>query len=119
MAERVSGEPAEGEAMTKARQKERAKHQQQAIRRGEVRAPAETWRRDEPMFVDPNGRRWAAEVEYLKHVEESAWLAAKFGPKDAYSDGELEEMLNDPQLNAILDKVEEGAAPGEAAEAKP
>jgi hypothetical protein len=108
MAERVSGEPAEDEAMTKARQKKRAKHQQQAIRHGETRTPAEIWRRAEPeMFVDPNGRRWAHKVEYLKHLEEYAWLTAKFGPKDAYSDGELEEMFNDPQLNAILDKMED------------
>jgi hypothetical protein len=60
----------------------------------------------EPRFTDPNGRRWIDEVEYLKHVEESAWLAAKFGPKDEYSEGELEEMFNDPQLQATLDKVE-------------
>jgi hypothetical protein len=72
----------------------------------------------EPRFTDPNGRRWIDEVEYLKHLEERAWLAAKFGLKDEYSEEELEQMFNDPQLNAILDKVEEGAV-GEAEEAKP
>jgi hypothetical protein len=64
----------------------------------------------EPRFTDPNGRRWIDETEYLKHLEERAWLAAKFGHKDEYADGELEAMFNDPQLNAILDKVEEDAA---------
>jgi hypothetical protein len=71
----------------------------------------------EPRFTDPNGRRWIDETEYLKHAEECAWLAAKFGSKDEYSEEELEEMFNDPQLNAILDKIEEGAV-GEAAEAQ-
>jgi hypothetical protein len=71
----------------------------------------------EPRFTDPIGRRWIDETEYLKHVEECAWLAAKFGSKDEYSEEELEEMFNDPQLNAILDKIEEGAV-GEEAEAQ-
>jgi hypothetical protein len=61
----------------------------------------------EPRFTDPTGRRWIDEAEYLKHIEETAWLAARFGPKDEYSDEELEEMFNDPQLQATLDKMEE------------
>ena len=60
-----------------------------------------------PRFTDPNGRHWIDEAEYLKYVEECAWLAAKFGPKDESSEEELEEAFNDPQLNAILDKIEE------------
>jgi hypothetical protein len=89
MAERAASEPAEGKAMARAKQQE---------------AGSELFI---ARFIDPQGRRWAHKVEYLKHLEEYAWLTAKFGPKDAYSDSELEEMFNDPQLNAILDKMED------------